>query len=525
MGLRRMDNFDAMRLGLAVATALATVASSGVARADEPRKVTEPTVLQEPAEITQVVDAFDDQNNDPFDLNLTLGFQQTWKGANIRRETAIAQPGLTTGGYLSDALNIGKYSQTISRLNTKAEIGLYKDIALIVRVPIILSNDQKITGVDGSDQHQATYLQGAPGEQLFRLPFTSPTRSGVEYLAVGLDVGIMNQFRDPTKPTWVIGAEGRFSVSTPMHACNANPSGLNQPGSQEKCAYPSDINRNGISGDVKDPGTGNSLEGTHSGGRSPGVSRGTTALEGHTYLSKRIKYIEPYAGFKALFEFQNNSSDYGATNLKGSLVNHPPLRGTMIMGMNVIPWEVRDKFQRVTFDFRFAGTYISEGRDYSELFDALGSSDAPSLRRPNYAEYQANPDSNSRDQYPSVVNQSSQKVYFTGLSDVQQHGSYTFSTQFTWQAGQYVKFNLGGAYTLTQAHMISFDQPCNPDFSNNVGKAGPCKQTRTSGTSTTTTATGIPNPNYRAPVNMPGRRFKVDGSHAFDAWINATVMF
>lgn len=527
MGLRRMDNFDAMRLGLAVATALAALGSGGVARADEPHKVTEPAVLQEPAEITQVVDAFDDQNDDPFDLNLTLGYQQTWKGANIRRETAISQPGLTTGGYTSDALNIGKYSQTISRLNTKAEIGLFKDIALIVRVPIILSNDQKIEGVDGSDQHQPTYLTGAPGEQLFRLPFTSPTRSGVEYLAVGLDVGIMNQFRDRTKPTWVLGVEGRFSVGTPMHACNANPSPLNLTNSQQKCAYPSDINRNGIGGDsqyaINTSAGQDNLEGNFSGGRSPGVSRGTTSLEAHTYLSKRIKYIEPYGGFKALFEFQNNSSDYGATDLKGSLVNHPPLRGTMLMGINVIPWEVRDKFQRVTFDFRFAGTYVSEGRDYSELFDALGSSDAPSLRRPNYAEYQANPDATSSTK--SVVNPSSQKVYFTGLSDVQQHGTYTLSTQFTWQAGEYVKFNLGGAYTLTQAHSISFDQPCNPQFNNDVGKAGPCKQTRTNGGSTTTTATGIPNPNYRAVANMPGRRFKVDGSHAFDAWINATVMF
>jgi len=525
-----MDNFDAMRLGLAVATAVVALGSSGVAQADEPHKVTEPAVLQEPAEITQVVDAFDDQNDDPFDLNLTLGYQQTWKGANIRRESAIAQPGLTTGGYVSDTLNIGKYSQSISRLDTKAEIGLFKDIALIVRVPIILSNDQKIQGVDGSDQHQPTYLGGAPGEQLFKLPFTAPTRSGVEYLAVGLDVGVMNQFRDPTKPTWVIGVEGRFSVGTPMHACNKNPSPLNldPTKSQQKCAYPSDINRDGVGGQfpvVNADGSKDVAEGNFTGGRSPGVSRGTTSLEGHTYLSKRIKYIEPYGGFKALFEFQNNSSDYGATDLKGSLVNHPPLRGTMIMGVNVIPWEVRDKFQRVTFDFRFAGTYVSEGRDYSELFDALGSSDAPSIRRPNYAEYQANPDSTTLGQYPSVVNPTSQKVYFTGLSDVQQHGSYTFSTQFTWQAGQYVKFNLGGAYTLTQAHSISFDQPCNPQFNDNVGKAGPCKQTRTSGGSTTTTATGIPNPNYRASVNMPGRRFKVDGSHAFDAWINATVMF
>jgi hypothetical protein len=240
-------------------------------------------------------------------------------------------------------------------------------------------------------------------------------------------------------------------------------------------------------------------------------------LELHTFLSKRIKYIEPYGGFRALFEFQNESSDYGQSDLEGSLVNHPPLTGTMILGMYVIPWEVRDAYQRVSIDFRFSGSYRSEGRDYSELFDALGSSDAPTLRHPNFADYQNDPATGT-----SVVNPNSQRIYFTGLTDVQQHGIYTFSTEFTWQAGEYVKFTLGGAYTIVQSHFLTFDQPCNPDVGNKrLSESGPCKST----VAGQQTATGKPNPNYRAVVNIPGRRFLVDDSHAFDAWINATVMF
>ena len=49
---------------------------------------------------------------------------------------------------------------------------------------------------------------------------------------------------------------------------------------------------------------------------------------------------------------------------------------------------------------------------------------------------------------PSVVNPQSQKVYFTGLSDVQAHGDYMLSTEFTWQAGEYIKFHLGGGYQI-----------------------------------------------------------------------------
>jgi hypothetical protein len=505
-----------------LALAASTVTLS--AQADEPRKVSEPSVLREPSEVVQVVDAFDE--NDPFDLHLSLGYQSTWKSAKIRRETSIDQAGLTTGGYTKANLNVGEYSETTSRLNTRADIGLFKDIALVVRVPIILSNDRELKGLDGSDAQQTVILQGAPGEQLFQLPFKSPTRSGVEYLAVGIDAGIFNQARDLTKPTWVVGIEGRFDVSEPMHACNAQPTDLNQnpAEAQVKCAEPSDINRNGVSGDVTDDLNGNSIEGRFNGGRDAGVGRGVTGLEVHTLLSRRVKYIEPYGGFRALFEFQNSSSDYGAVDLKGSLVNHPPLKGTMVLGLNVIPWEIRDQYQRINLDFRFTGTYVSEGRDYSELFDALGSSDARSLRYPNYAEFQKNTDPATAGSTPSVVNPQSQRVYFTGLTDVQQHGLYTFSAAVTWQAGEYVKFNAGGAYTLAQAHFVTFDQACNPDFNNDINKSGPCRSASSS-TVGSLRATGIPNPNFRKSINDPGHRFRFDESNALDAWINATVMF
>jgi hypothetical protein len=480
-------------------------------RADEPRRVGEPNVLREPGEITQVVDAF--EGDDPFDLHLSLGYETSWKSAAIRRETSIVQPGLTTGGYTSSGLNVAEYKESTSRLLTRADIGLYHDVALIVRMPIILSNERELSSLDGSGAQQSVVLQGAPGEQLFRLPFKSPKRSGIEYLAVGVDAAIMNQARDRTKPTWVVGIEGRFNISEPMHACNASTSGLNVSGTQVKCANTSDVNRNGSA----DGGS----EGSFSRGDRPsGVSRGVTALEFHSYVSRRVKYVEPYGGFRTLFEFQNASSDYGQVDLKGSLVNHPPLRGTMLVGMHVIPWEIRDRFQRLTLDFRFTGTYVSEGRDYSELFDALGSSDAPTLRNPNYADYMGGPTPNS-----SVVNPSSRRVYFTGLTDVQAHGTYTLSTSFTWQAGEFVKFNAGAAYTLTQSHFITYDQACNPDFSGDIGRSGPCHRESGGSASGTTEATGIPNPSFRKPINDPGNRFRVDDLRQIDAWINATVMF
>jgi hypothetical protein len=495
-------------------SSLALLLFAGRAGADEPKKVGEPRVLSEPGELTDVVDAFD--GDDVFDMHLSIGYQYTSRHANIRRETNLGDAqnrGLSTGGYLPSNMNVASYEETTSRLNTRLDVGIYHDIALFFRMPIILADNRKLEDLSGSSAQQAVTLAGVPGEgPLFSIPFKSPQRSGIDYFAVGADFGFMNQYRDAGKPTWVFGIEGRFSVGEPMHACNASLAD-----NQVSCAYPSDINRNGVSDGVTNSIPG--LEGNFNpGGRKPGVSRGTNGLELHSYISKRIKYIEPYAGFRALFEFQQGRSDYGMSDLKGSLVNHPPFEGWGIFGMQVIPWEQRESYQRITFDTRFAMSYRTEGRDYSPLFDALGSSNAPGLRNPNYSGYMATPSGSAS---PSQVNLDSQKVYFSGLTDVQQFATFSGSVSVTWQAAEYVKFQAGGGYLREQSHSITTDQPCNPDFKNSVGAAGPCVAV----SQNTYSATGIPNPNYRAGINTVGHRFRSDDGSVWNAWLNAVVMF
>ncbi len=514
--LRRALFLSALSAGLMLAPARAYC--------DEPRSDTEPYVMMESGEVTNVIDAFDD--GDVFDANVSLGFEYSSKSSRIVRETNIQQPGLTTGRYTANTLNVADYSESTSRLVPRLDIGIYKDLALYLKLPIVLSNSRQLTG-DGDVGTspagvQDVVLAGAPGDgRLFSLPFNAPDRSGLDYVAVGLDVNILSQHRDRTKPTWLFGVEGRFAVGEPMHACNANPAQ-----GQVKCANPADVNRNGTS-------DGN-LEGVDAAERDPGVSRGTIGLEVHTIMSKRIKYVEPYGGFKALFEFQQQSSDYGLTDLEGSLVNHPPLVGTVLAGIMVIPWENREKFGRLTFDLRVEAMYTSEGRDYSELFDAIGSSAAPTLRNPQWARFATNTDFSASACtdgdpmticYPnSVVDETSQKTYSTGLTDVQAFGSYRISGSGTWQAGKFFKLNFGMGLRGDGMHGITGDQPCNPAVKDDIGKSGPCKSGDYA-TGFEPTPTGIPNPNYRPSINTIGRRFFVANSTTFDLSVSATVMF
>jgi len=462
---------------------IAAIAWTTRARADEPYAATEPHLLDETAEVTSVVDAFD--RDDPFDLHIYAGFMQRWKRADIHRETALNQPGLSTGGFVANTENVARFSEDTSILNVGAEIGLFRDLALTFRLPIILSDSRSLGDLDGSSANPQR-LQDPAGGTLFTVPFTSPTRSGIDYFSVGLDWAATNQQRDATKPTWLIGLEGRFGVGDPLHACNAT-SGTNF---------------------CPDPAT---LANT----RSPGVSRAMYGLDARTLISKRFGYVEPYTGIEALFEFPRSDSDMGTAvnpgNISGALVSLPPVVGTFTLGVEVIPWERREAFQRFVINLHVQGIYSSPGRDYTELFDALGSSTAASLRTPNPGAYTMGPNGTS------IADTSAQKVYFTGITDQAAYGAINLQGSATMMAGEYVKFTVGGGARFNQSHIITAAEPCNPNVTSTTATAGPCivgGQT-----------TGIPDANYRAIIDTPGHRFSVDNTVIGNFNVTATLMF
>lgn len=487
----RMSDGRGRRFGLRGPTALAAAALVLVfapeARADEPVTSREPRLMRETGENTTVIDAFD--KDDPFDVNLLLTFRQQWKTANIRRETALSQPGLSNGGFTAATENVARFNQAVTTLEVGADIGLFRDLALSFRLPIILADSRELEDLEGSSRNPQR-LQDPTGDQLFAVPFRSPTRSGVDWFSLGLDWAILNQQRDDTKPTWVVGADTRIAIGPRLHACNDNAA--------VKCPDPA--NPNGPS-------------------RDPGISRGMNAIGVHSVFSRRFGYVEPYTGLDLRIDFPQSNSEFGATSdLKGSLLSRPPTVGTAMIGIEVFPWEQREKFQRLALDFKLKGRYHSPGRDYSELFDALGSSQARSLRSANPGAYRAGPDG-----FTTVADPTRAPVFFTGITDQQAFGSFTGQAGVTWQTGEYVKFTAGVGLTYVQSHLITSADACNPDFTGDPGASGPC---RTGGANAAGgNPTGIPNPNHRAAIDLPGRRFSVDDTAIVDLWLSGVVMF
>ena len=178
------------RVAIGLTTVVVGLGIHGRAGADEPRKVTEPLVLNEPAEITNVVDAFDEQ--DSFDLHLTLGFQQSWKNGNIRRETHSTLPPFSSGGYTADNLNVAKYSETTSRLNTRADVGIFKDLALVLRMPTleqVMADAQHHVGIHGDEAPIAVQgeapVAGQLGQPLHRLVVQAQVQNRVHHARHG----------------------------------------------------------------------------------------------------------------------------------------------------------------------------------------------------------------------------------------------------------------------------------------------------------------------------------------------------
>jgi|HubBroStandDraft_2_1064218.scaffolds.fasta_scaffold02583_5 hypothetical protein len=482
-----------IRLEAGVAGVLVVLAAARSASADEPVGAREPRLMSETAEITSVADAFD--GDDPFDLNLLVGFHQSWKNAKIRRETSIAQPGLSTGGFVPATENIASYTSSMSTLDVGADVGIYRDFALILRVPVILSWSQSLGDLNGAAAVDPILLADPQGgTPLFSVPFSSPSRSGIDYISGGLDWAIYNQQRDPTKPTWVIGVEGRLAVGTPLHACNATAGATGV-----ECPDPSNPTVN----------------------RDPGISRGMDSVIVRTTWSRRFGYVEPFSGFRVQADFAQQRSDFQTWNPPNDLDRTPPLLGSFMLGLEVVPFEQRESFQRLSADFRFEGTYHSPGRDYSELFDALGSSQAPSLRSPNPSSYyNPNYPAPISATNPSVANPATENVYFSGITEQQAFGSFQFSASATYQAGEYVKFSVGSGFTYAQSHLITAADTCTPNNSD-PALAGPCQTT----SGNTTTVLGTPNPDHRDVIDLPGHRFSVDDTTIVDLWVRGVVMF
>ena len=412
-------------------------------------------LLQRPVDYTDVVDAADE--GDAFDIDVRVAFRQHLERAEILQE----RPSLTGAG--EDDV-VAEYTRTRNELVLGVDLGLYRDLALSADLPLVLSDDRRL---------RAPSVGGVRGDLLGGLApgpvFDSPTRSGIDTLSVALAWAPMNQYRSPEAPTWVLRASLELSIGDLLRACD---------GSQTGC----------------------------------GVSDGTHAFDVSTRMSHRFRFAEPYGGAGVTLRWAGRADQLLATHgdLPGYRVIRPPSSAHFTAGIALIPWENRGRHQRLTFDLRMNGAWVSAGRTFSPLFDALGTSMDPTLTAPNC---EGVPRAGTDD--CTAGSSGLQLVPFLGVTDAQAHGRLGGRIAIDLQAASFIRFGLGAALLYTTPHFLSGTPRCNPDSRSSGAddpRAAGCGSLRF-------------DPHHRAILDTPGQRFSVRGHLRLSLFASARAQF
>ncbi len=321
------------------------------------------------AEITRVASSFDQDN--PFDLDFSIGFERTQRKGTIVRE-------FHNGGQVKDVLEM-RYTQIDQQMPMRLAIGLYHDLELHVGASMVFNRDAKwrlpsardddgnlkVTEANSTTRNNCVTtargdavapncnggMTGTGDYAIFGIPGES-YRAGFSDVNVGLSWAPFSDERDESKPKWVLN----FDYTAPAAAAN-------------KPWIATDAGARGNVGD--------------------GAHRFSFA----TALSKRLGAIDPYVKIHYTFGLASGSSisNCDRPELLGYSENcntgvwtktetglKPQHQGGFLFGAEFYPYDSPARSQRVSIDVQLGAIYNSEGRVVNELSDAT--------RKLNYTE-------------------------------------------------------------------------------------------------------------------------------------------
>lgn len=370
------------------------------------------SIMAEPVGYTSVVDAFDE--DDPFDFDVHVRYGRTTVESTIQREVA------TSGGRSSvDFTDLGTSVQVVKQLTFGLDLGVYRDLMLTLGVPFVLSDTRTIEwrrDASASSDNFAQLLGGATS-------FASKARFGVPGLDLGIHWGVTNQYRLRGWPTWVLLGRTHIATGDVMRPC----------AKVDDC--------------------------------EPGITAGASNIELGSRWSYRRRYIEPYFGLAYIWPIVTSGETLHGKNAGRASSASPPQEGQLTVGMAIVPWEDRRRFQRFTIDLRSFVSHRTSGREASPMFDALGTSALLGER-------------------------------FTGLSDVEARVRGGIDLGLVMRAARYVRFRASVALSQSTPYLITTAPRCEGEIvvdpvDSSMGSCG-----------------GEP---LVPIIELPGGRFRVDG--------------
>ncbi len=285
-------------------------------------------------EVTDVLDAFDDQNDDPFDGSVRLRFvSETRKSVIARQQSCLKNDVLGTncpGGNSYVLARELEFERVRNTLNVDVRLGLYKDFELYAVIPVVVGDDWKHEFTAGVTSANSTILPPSAKEALFKVPYQSTSRSGLGDLQMGLKWAPFNYFRNAGDPTWVFGLEYTAPTGTAMQAKNT------------------------------------------------GVGYGLHELTLYSTMSRRaLQVLEPFINVHVTPLRSGASSGLFVTHGQTQKTVTPGFTLGSNFGLTVVPWENLKKEERLEIEAGFGMDYIGRGREYSEIWEALASPNNP----------------------------------------------------------------------------------------------------------------------------------------------------
>lgn len=306
---------------------------------------------------TDVPDAAD--GDDPIDAHLSVRFDYTWQKALITREnTQLVENEPRT----MDARELD-YQRNSFRLRPRVEVGLFHDLSTFFEWPIVLHDEQTTRyAAETSAQNSsvAKDMANAPTTE----GWTQTRGSGGDFAS---EDGTAYGFPNTAYNAWKMNPEDgvfqsvRAGFDYPTLGLRWSPTNNERDPSKPTITLQADYNLGFIPLPIWNP-----TEDAHTAGNPGDIAQGLHLFHFHVGMSKRWRLLDPYFLVDYWLPFATSDRYLVASGFQ------PRHRGGFALGLEIVALEDPALSQKLAVDLRSWMQYHSEGRDYSEMSDALG---------------------------------------------------------------------------------------------------------------------------------------------------------
>lgn len=404
--------------------------------------------------------------DDPFDGVLGVRYNWQFHTSAISRE-AGCEPGTPACDATTSSVSEMKSERTVHTLDIDARFGLYHDMELYFLFPFILSDQTNLSFADGVSRDNSSIFPNGDSA-LFELPNTGAVRKGFGDMTVGLRYSPMSQWRKPYYPTLTLNFAYQAPTGSLKKADNAD------------------------------------------------VGKGLHQIHIEIAASRKLNFVEPYFAMYGHLRMPNNSGSdttlYKQYDAQTQRFVGPGHQLGLVMGTEWFAWDrprkdgKPDRF--ATIDLGFSAIYTFQGREATDLFEALGNSTCDE----NTACASASSTMSNKllTQYdhsaePGVTHAI---TYMDGITDVSPYGILGAWANVRVRPIPYLELSLGFKYEYETAHFLTFADT--GEDTNGDGIKLP----------TTQNPTNEYNPVFNSDVDYPGNRLRSEGSHNFNVMVS-----